>query len=260
MKIVKILLKQLQKLRLVDGILMRKTASLSQILLPEKFHQLVYSELHENLAHLGSDRVLELAKHRFYWPRMQKSIEHYVTKRCRCIISKKRTPDRAPMVPITARYPFEMITIDYIGLDRSKGGYEYAFVCCDHFTKFIQIYATKNKSALAAADKIYNNLVLKYGLPTKIHHDQDQAFNGKLFKRLHGLSDMKASRTTPYHPSGNGLTERTNRTLTNMLKTLESSEKSNWARHLDKLSFAYNVTVNKTIGFSPYFLMFGRSP
>ena len=56
MKDVKILLKQLQKLRLVDGILMRKTASLSQILLPEKFHQLVYSELHENLAHLGSDR------------------------------------------------------------------------------------------------------------------------------------------------------------------------------------------------------------
>ena len=112
MKDVKILLKQLQKLRLVDGILMRKTASLSQIVLPEKFHQLVYSELHENLAHLGSDRVLELAKHRFYWPRIQKSIEHYVTKRCRCIISKKRTPDRALMVPITARYPFEMITID----------------------------------------------------------------------------------------------------------------------------------------------------
>ena len=68
MKDVKILLKQLQKLRLVDGILMRKTASLSQIVLPEKFHQLVYSELHENLAHLGSDRVLELANTAFTGP------------------------------------------------------------------------------------------------------------------------------------------------------------------------------------------------
>ena len=45
-----------------------------------------------------------------------------------------------------------------------------------------------------------------------------------------------------------------------MLKTLEEKEKVDWARHLPKLAFAYNVTVNKSTGYSPYFLMFGKEP
>ena len=45
-----------------------------------------------------------------------------------------------------------------------------------------------------------------------------------------------------------------------MLKTLEKEEKENWAKHLQKLTFAYNATVNKSTGFSPYYLMFGRYP
>ena len=260
-KSVKIMLKQAKKLSIVDGVLVRKTASLAQIVLPEKFRSLVYSELHEKLAHLGPERVLELARQRFYWPRMKNDIENYVRKRCRCLISKKpHLPARAPMVPIISTHPFELLTIDYLHLDKAKGGYEYALVCCDHFTKFIQVYATKNKSALAAAEKIYNDLVLKYGFPTRIHHDQGKEFNNSLFKRLHQLAGTNVSRTTPYHPMGNGLTERTNRSLINMLKTLEGSEKNNWPKHLAKLSYAYNVTVNKTTGFSPHFLLFGRSP
>ena len=59
---------------------------------------------------------------------------------------------------------------------------------------------------------------------------------------------------------GDGQTETMNRTIINMLKTLGDKEKKDWAKHLLKLTFAYNVTVNKTTGYSPYYLMFGRSP
>ena len=50
-----------------------------------------------------------------------------------------------------------------------------------------------------------------------------------------------------------------NRTIINMLKTLNDSEKANWKNSITKLAFAYNSTVNKSTGFSPFFLMFGRS-
>ena len=125
---------------------------------------------------------------------------------------------------------------------------------------FVQIHATKNKSALAAANTIFNEFVLKFSFPKRIHPDQGKEFNNDLFKRLHQLSGIDSSRTTPYHPMGDGQTERMNRTILNMLKTLGQKEKLCWKDHLAKLAFAYNATVHKTTGYSPYFLMFGRNP
>ena len=177
------------------------------------------------------------------------------------MIAKKPTKQaKAPLTPITSTYPFEILTIDYLHLDKANGGWEYALVACEHYTKFVQIYATRNKSALAAAEKIYNELVLKFGIMKRIHSDQGKEFDNTLFKRLHKLAGTDCSRTTPYHPQGNGLTERMNRTVINMLKTLEEKEKKNWPKHLSKLAFAYNVTVNSATNFSPYYLVFGREP
>ena len=176
------MLRQSSKLSIVDGVLVRKTNHWSQIVLPKKFHDLVYKELHVKLAHLGSERVLELARARFYWPHMQRDVEHFIRKQCRCIISKApNAPDKAPLVPIESTFPFEMVSIDYMHLDKCSGNFEYALVVIDHFTKFVQIYATRNKSGLAAADKIFNGYILKYGFPKRIHHDQGGEFENALF-------------------------------------------------------------------------------
>ena len=257
----RILLKQSQKLSLEKGLLLRSTKTAKQIVLPKKFHQIVFTELHEKLAHVGSEKVYELARERFYWPRMQSKIDFYVRNQCRCVIAKKpNRQDRDPLVPIESQAPFDMIAIDFLHLDRAKGGFEYVLVISDHFTRWVQLYATKRKSATAAADKIFNDYVLKHGFPSRIHHDQGREFDNQLFHHLEKLSGMKASRTTPYHPSGNGMVERMNRTIINMLKTLGEKEKSNWKAHLTSLAFAYNSTICKSTGFSPYYLMFGRNP
>ena len=51
------------------------------MVLPKKYHKRVYEELHENMGHLGAERVTELARERFYWPFMRADITHYVTLR-----------------------------------------------------------------------------------------------------------------------------------------------------------------------------------
>ena len=64
-----------------DGILRRQSGPNLQLLLPRMFHHLVYN-LTRKIRHLGSERVVDLARSRFYWAHMQKDIEHYIANVC----------------------------------------------------------------------------------------------------------------------------------------------------------------------------------
>ena len=244
-----------------DGVLRRRNGDQDQIVLPSKYRTTVLVELHDNMAHLGSERVLRLARDRFYWPRMQRDVEHYVRNICRCVKQKPpRLKTRAPLQPIVTTSPFELVSIDFVHLERSSGGYEYILVIVYHFTRYAQAYPTRNKAAKTVAEKLYNDYILRFGFPAKIHHDQGGEFGNKLLKNLEDLCGVGHCRTTPYHPQGNGQVERFNRTLLDMLRTLPEKEKSRWKDQGNKVVHAYNCTHNVTTGFSPFFLLFGLHP
>ena len=254
-----VMLHQFKKLSIRDGMLVRQIGQRTQLVLPARYHPLVLSELHTKMGHLGVEKVECLARQRFYWPYMKADIEEFIQNRCSCIASKTPPiPERAPLVPIISSAPFEMICIDYLHLDRCQGGWEYVLLVTDHFTKFSQAYATRDKSSISAANKLFKEFILQFGFPRKIHHDLGEEFNSSLFQELHRLAGIRMSNTTPYHPMGNGGAERMNRTLTNMLKTLPEDQKKRWKDHLPSLMFAYNSMTNKTTGYSPFFLLFGR--
>lgn len=150
--------------------------------------------------------------------------------------------------------------MDYLSLERSKGGYENVLVITDHFTRYALAVPTKNQTARTTAEAFFNNFVVHYGLPRRIHSDQGANFESKIIKELCDITGMEKSRTTPYHPMGNGLTERFNRTLLDMLGTLHTTQKKDWKSHIAGLVHAYNCTRQTSTGFSPYYLMFGRHP
>ena len=79
-------------------------------------------------------------------------------------------------------------------------------------------------------------------------------------KNLYRLAGIKQTKTTPYHPMGNGLSERFNRTLLSMVGTLTNEKKKAWPRYLPDLVMAYNSSTHESTGYSPYFMMFGRQP
>ena len=230
-----------------------------QLVLPKSLIELVYRELHVERGHLGLDRVFNLAKGGVYWPKMYSEITNFINSPCQCLTQKKpHISHEAVLQSIHSSAPTELVAIDYLHLEKATGGYEYILLIVDHFTRYAQGYATKNKSASTAAKCLYGDFVLRFGLPTKILHDQGKEFENNLFKEMEKLTQVKKLRTTPYHPNTNGCVERMNATLLAMLRTLPETNKSKWNEKLNKLLYAYNCTQHDITGFSPYFFMFGR--
>ena len=93
-----------------------------------------------------------------------------------------------------------------------------------------------------------------------LHADQGANFESKVIRALCQLLRVEKSRTTPFHPMGNGSCERMNQTLISMLGTLPGRRKKDWTPYIGMLVLAYNSTKCDSTGFSPYFLMFGREP
>ena len=177
-----------------SNILVKKIQESTQIVLPNCFHHMVYVQLHEKMGHLGSEKLLDLAKKRFYWPGMSTDINTCVKKKCKCLKDKRpNLVQRAGLGSIESTIRFEIISIDYLHLDKCKGEYEYFLVVVDNFTR----------SAQAAADRIFNEFVLNFGFPMRIHHDRGVEFNNKLWNHLHKLTGVQKANTTPYHPMGN---------------------------------------------------------
>ena len=260
----KLFIKEFSRLKVQRGILYRCTEVNGepkyQLVLPAEYRQLALKGAHDDIGHLGRDRGMHILRDRFYWPRMSADLDAWVNACDRCLKRKSPTNNRAPLVSITTQQPLELVTMDFLTLEMSKGGFQNILVITDHFTKYAVAVPTKNQTAKTTADALFYNFIVHYGLPLRLHSDQGANFESKIIHELCQMSGISKSRTTPYHPSGNGLTERMNRTLLDMLGTLDPSQKQDWKSEVAPLVHAYNCTRHETTGHAPYLLMFGRMP
>ena len=103
--------------------------------------------------------------------------------------------------------------IDFlVDLPRTERGNIHILVVNDHFSKYIRLYALRDRRAETAA-KFVTDYFMDFGIPGKLLSDQDPAFESKLFDELMKLHEIRKVRTSGYRPQTNGLTEQSNSTV-----------------------------------------------
>lgn len=258
-----LMLREISRLELKNGLLYRKrlcdNTTVYQLVLPHVLRSSVLTSLHDEMGHLGIERTLDLARSRFYWPKMTSEVESKVKTCGRCVKRKKQPDKAAPLVNIKTSRPMELVCMDFLSLEPDSHNTKDVLVITDHFTKYAVAIPTRDQKATTVARCLWEQLFVHYGFPERLHSDQGRDFESLLIKELCALVGIKKIRTSPYHPRGNPV-ERYNRTLLSMLGTLQEKQKTKWREYVKPLTHAYNCTKNEVTGFSPYELMFGRQP
>ena len=79
-----------------------------------------------------------------------------------------------------------------------------------------------------------------------------------LMEGVNSLLSIKHHAVSVWHPCGNGMIERFNKTLKHSLKKLCAQQPKDWDRYLPAALFAYREDPQLSTGFSPFEMLYGR--
>ena len=118
-----------------------------------------------------------------------------------------RQCDRPPLTPIPVEGPFHHVGVDVIQFVKSHSGNQYAIVFTDYLTKWPEVFAIKDQTAITIAKLFVKEIVCRHGIPSQLLLDHGAAFLYYLMTEICKLLGTDKLNTMVYHPQINGLTE-----------------------------------------------------
>lgn len=213
--------------------------------------------------HLGEFKTLHRLARRFWWPRMARSVHAYVQGCSSCQLNKpvNLSPGGLLLPLELPSAPFEQVTLDFImDLPPTSRGHNAILTITDRFSKLVCFAPTTTTVTAAGAAALFRAAWWKrFGVPAVVVSDRDPRFLSHFWK---GLLEQQLGTSlrfsTAYHPETDGQSERTNRTLEEVLRHYVGPRQDDWDELLDCAEYAINSSVHKGTGFTPFQLAYGR--
>ena len=189
-----------------------------------KLREIIISQAHSILAHLGSQKTIHYLKDNVWWPGLTSDIKAFCDSCHVCATMKSTTTQPYGLLhplPVPDN-PWDVVGIDFVGLlpelHTHTGLYDMICVIIDHFTHMVHLVPTVQMyCARDIAEVMFKHVCKYHGLPHHIISDRDSLFTGQFWDQLHKLVSIDLHKSSAFHPQTDGLTERTNCTLSQML-------------------------------------------
>ena len=186
---------------------------------------------------------------------MLRDIEQYCQACPTCQASKPPAPPKAALVNTPVGRPWEMVAVDILQLPVSCHNNKYLLVIQDYFTKWAEAIPLPDQTASRITRELVQ-VFTRFGLPDIIHSDQGANFESTILRQTLDAFGVNKTHTTSHHPQGDGMVERFNRTLLQMLRSYVD-HRADWEQYLPLVLFAYRSATHPSTGFSPFALMYG---
>lgn len=233
------------------------------IVVPDRLKPVICSNAHEKptSGHLAARRTYYRMKGNYFWTGMWKDVKQYVEECDKCQQMKDRTQRmKGKLHPIPAETdPFVVVACDKIG-PIQNGTKKYIFIAVDLATRTMIAKATLDGTAATAAKFFEKNVILAHRAPAKVITDNGSEFKAE-FEKLMEKHHVKHIHSSPRHPRSNGMVERANKTLSQMIRTAVNEKRhTDWEQHVAPSVYAYNTSVHEVTGYTPYYLLRGVHP
>ena len=151
---------------------------------------------------------------------MQQSI-----KSCAHCVQHEGESPKAPLQPIMANAPLDLLHIDFTSIEMPKELNKLPkvaniLVFQDHFTKHVLAYVTPNQTAKTITKFLYQGYISIFRALARLLSDWGANFMSIIINEMCKILSMKKLQTMPYHPQTNGLVERSHQTIMRMIGKL----------------------------------------
>jgi hypothetical protein len=234
-----------------------------KLVIPQELRIEILKAVHDTPTggHLGEKRCLKtLQRIPVFWYGMRTDLKYHCRMCDMCFRCKPTTKRlRAPLVRYPVGAPMQRMAIDIAGpFHPSEQNNRYILVVMDYFTKWACLIPIPQHDAKTCAKALVEEVFCRIGIPAEIHSDQGREFVSETFEECCKMFRIEKTKTTPWRPQSDGMVERMNRTVGQMIRQYVAHNQKDWDAWLPLCSLAYNSSTHCSTGYTPFYLMFGR--